>query len=210
VFAIQLFDAVQVFFAVEERPPRLVEVQRAFGHSPDGAPGPGAEDPLGAGAFGKSPGGHPARGPAGKRPVRPPPVFRTESAPQFDGIRARPVENVVVHDRQLLDGVVDPNGSRLQPQRRAKPRVGDGRDAGRPAPPQVHRHPVRLAGVQCGKNALARGHDVPLRTQNTTNGPDAAGFAGHRDTWVVRVPGGERQRCLKNASGPVESFQATR
>jgi len=97
---------------------------------------------------GDRPGGHEAFGAVGQRPGRPVAVTQGKAPAQLDGIDAEPLENVLIHDRQLLHDVVDANRNRRQAQKRSQLRIRQRSNSGRTMSRQVHGDAVGRAMVQ--------------------------------------------------------------
>jgi len=136
----------------------LLEVQRPVGHVGEDRSAVGAYDPTVWLPFDVRPCRHEARRPIRQRPGRPVLVTECKPAPEFDGIDAKSVEDVLVHDGQLLDDVVDPDGFRRKAQKAPQLRIGQCGDTGGPVPGQVDGHTIRRTVVKCGEDAISCGH----------------------------------------------------
>ena len=67
--------------------------------------------------------------PSGRVQCGPPFVFVTEGSAQLNRIHAQAIEHVFVDDGQLLDGIVDVDGARLEAESGSELGIGDGGDA---------------------------------------------------------------------------------
>ncbi len=105
--------------------------------------------------FGLGPGRHVAGGAVGQYPVRPVFVLEREGAAQLDRVHLEPLEEVLVHDGELLDGVIDADGFEGQLKVLAQPGVSHSGDARGAVAGQVNRHPVRFLVVQRRENSFA-------------------------------------------------------
>ena len=93
-----------------------------MGEDPSGL---GEDDPPVGSMLDPGPGGNQAIGPVGEGPGFPIVVGEGKAPAHFDAVDAEPIEDVLVHNRELLDHVVDANGSGLQPEIRAELRIYD-------------------------------------------------------------------------------------
>ena len=137
----------------------LFEVKDAVGHAGVDAAGRGAEDPFAGTPFGSDPGGDQAGGAVGQGPFVPPAVVAGEGPAQFNGIDVEPLEDILVDHRQLLDGVVDPDGAFGQVEMAAEPTVSNRTDAGGTVAGEVDGNMVGFAVVERGENPFTRSHE---------------------------------------------------
>ncbi len=128
----------------------LFKVQHAVGHVGDDAALGRADDPAVRLAFGPAPNRHLAGGAVGQDPIRPILVSQREAAPHLNGIYAKKIKHVLVHDGQLLGDVVDPDRFLGQAQVIPQPRVGNGGDARRAMARKIHRDAVGFLMIECG------------------------------------------------------------
>ena len=63
-------------------------------------------------------------------------------------------KHVLIHDGELLDGVIDADGLLGQPKVVAQPGIGHRGDARGAVAGQVHRHAVGLLVVQSGEDSF--------------------------------------------------------
>ena len=126
----------------------LFEVHGAVGHAPHHLAAGRTQQPLAVLALREGPFGHLAGGAVGKHPVGPVFIPRGKAASQLDGVDVKAIKHVVVDDRKLLDRIVDADRPRLQPQRLAELRVGDGRDTRRAMPAEIDGQAVGLLVVK--------------------------------------------------------------
>jgi hypothetical protein len=63
------------------------------------------------------PNGQLAGCPVGQDPVCPVLIFNGKSPAEFDGVDSKELENILVHDGQLLDGIIDSNDFLRQPEK---------------------------------------------------------------------------------------------
>ena len=113
-----------------------------------------AQHPLAVVALRQGPGGHQAGRAIGQRPLGPVLVFERKGPAQLDGVHLEPLQHVLVHDGELLDGVIDADGFLGQAEVIAQPRVGHGGDARRAVAGQINRHAVRFLVIQRGENSF--------------------------------------------------------
>ena len=114
---IELFDAGEIFFTIEEWPVHLIEDDRAFRHASNHPAGRRAQIPILPLPFRLGPHRHAAGRSIGECPVSPPLVFEAEAAAQLNRVDTEVVQHVLVHDGQLLNGIVDVNRLRFQAER---------------------------------------------------------------------------------------------
>jgi hypothetical protein len=76
--------------------------------------------------------------------------MKGESSAQLDRIHAKPIKDVLVDDRELLDRVVHTSRLRGQAQGLTELWVGNRRDSGRPVPGKVDRDSVWLVVIESG------------------------------------------------------------
>ena len=109
-------------------------------------------------SFGLGPHRHETRDAAGQFPIRPPLIFQGESAPEFDRVDLKPLEDVLIHNGQLLNRIVDANRPLFQAKELTQARVGDGRDARRTVSGKVDWDAIRLEVAQSRQYPLPRIH----------------------------------------------------
>jgi hypothetical protein len=130
---------------VEKREMGLFEVPNPLGHAgDDSACGLGFQDPVLTIALRLCPNWHQARRAIGQHPIGPILIFQGKSAPQFDGVDAKPLENVVVDSSQLLNRVVNANEPAWQPQEFTQAHVRHSGDAGGTMARQINRNTIRF------------------------------------------------------------------
>jgi len=156
-----LGNPVQIVL-IEERPMGLLEVDGAVGHLAHDPPTPIAEHPPPFHALGRRPSRHLARSAIGQRPIDPVLLLQGEAPAQLDRVHVEPLQDVFIHDGQLLDRVVDADRTRRQPQGLAELCVRDGRNARGTVAAEVDRHAIRFAVLQGRQHALSRGHRLLL------------------------------------------------
>ena len=146
----------------------LLEVPDALGHAGDDAARRlRAQDPFAQVAFGQGPGRHKARGAVRQDPLGPVFVLEGEAAPQFDGVRLKQLQHVLVHDGELLDGVIDADRPLRESQEIAQAGVGHGGDARGAVAGEVNGNTIRFLVVQGGEDSFTGGHNSGCAGRNT-------------------------------------------
>ena len=95
-----------------------------------------------------------------ERPVRPVIVIKSKCPSELDGIDLKAVEDVAIHDGELLLNVIDADWSALQPEVVPKSFISYSGNAGRTVTGKVDRHTIGLLVIQCRQHPISRVHDI--------------------------------------------------